>query len=364
MKKLLVISFFIAINAVSQTLPNNFVIGNFIELFNQDSVKIFFSCTGTVVDKNCANYYRIGKVDPEFINIKGEFQDFYVDGHLLLSALMNNNMLNGYAKYYSKSGQLKEEGNYFNDFRAGKWTYYHSNGNVEKIIDYTEEEPIILEYYSKNGKPKVINGNGQYKTEFSNYKACEHYETWGEVLNGKRNGKWVFYNPPINQKISTEIYEEGKFIKGYSSGSNYYEYDSPKISFQKFYANENLNLAENLLGCPGDYIESWLYKNESLMSIFYHELNSALNSYPNHAENQWLIVGIQINENNTISELNVASSIDDSKLEDYISSVISKMREWKSAIINSEPATSDIFFTIFVYNDQIIIPTEYNNRQQ
>lgn len=238
-----------------------------------------------------------------------------------------------------------------------------SHGKIEKIFDFVNGEPLILDAYSKNGKPLVVNGDGNFKTDFSTYKQCDNFEASGDVLNGKKNGKWTFSNPHGSQPIAFEIFENGNFIKG---NSNDYEYtDKPRMRLTKFYANENLNLLENYIGCPGyNHIFYWQYKDSDIHKTFYPELQEYLSKYNSLLKDQWLIIGIKIKKNNKPSEVDVSSSIDDVIIENYIYNGLLKMTDWKTAIINSNKVEANIFFSILIDKNQIIIPTDYLYRNR
>jgi antitoxin component YwqK of YwqJK toxin-antitoxin module len=346
------------VSAHSQTnLPDNFKIGDYIEVYNRDSIKIYFSCTGTVIDKKCASYYRKGKMDKTIVNVVGNFHDYYMDDKVYLDAEMFNNNLEGAAHYYYPNGRVKEEGSYQNNTRQGKWTFYYPNGQVKKVYQYFNGEPLVLEAYHPNGKVTVVNGNGSFETEFSTYLQCDFYEASGELLNGKKNGKWRFSNPNLPLPIATEIYENGEFIKGNSKD---YEYTkTPRIMLTNFCANENLNLLDNFLGCPGDVLSMWTYKNDDIHSSFFPELQQKLTEYKDSLQDQWLVVGISINKKNKIEEINVASSINDTNLENQIYKFLMQMTHWQTAVVNSSKVKSDIFFSILAYNNQIVISTDY-----
>ncbi len=361
---LISILIFISFSVYSQSiLPDNFRIGNFFEVYSRDSLRIYFNCTGTVVDKKCASFYRIGRMDTAIINFVGEFYDFDIKGNLYFKATMTNNSIEGYAYYYFKNGKISEEGNFKNNTRTGKWIYYYPSGKIEKIYSYDSDEPIVVEAYKKNGTATVINGNGEIHTEFRNYNQCSSFETWGRLVNGKKNGKWTFSNINASMPIASETYQEGIFLKG---TSNNYEYtENPKIKLSKFYPNENLNLVENSLGCPGESgIYFWEYDGSSLTSTFYPKLQEEVNRNTTKLKNQWLVVGIKIDKHNTVQEVNLASSINDADLENRIYTIIKKMKNWKAALINASPIDSYIYFSILVDNSQIIILPDYiyNNR--
>lgn len=358
-------SFLIGILTLSTSLafsqnvrPDNFKIGNFLEVYHKDSLRVYFNCTGVIVDKKCASFYRTGKMDTAMVSFTGAFYDFDIKGNLYLKATMNNNRIEGYAAYYFKNGKISEEGNFKNNSRVGKWTYYYPNGEIEKVYAYDSHEPIVLAAYKKNGKATVINGNGEIHTEFRNYKECSSFETWGNLVNGKKHGEWTFSNINAPTPIATEVYQDGVFIKGTSRDYVYTE--KPSIKLSKFYPNENLNLVRNHIGCPGESgISFGLYDGRSLNTTFYPQLQEEVNNIGTSLTNQWLIVGIKISEDNRMQEINIASSINDTALENKVYTIIQKMQSWKAAMINAKPVESNFFFSILVDNNRIIVLPDY-----
>lgn len=342
---------------ISQTkLPDNFKIGNLVELFNQDSLKVYFDCTGDITDKKCASYYRIGKIDSAIANFSGLFFDYNMNNRLYLKANLVNNNLEGYAYYYFTNGTISEEGNYKNNIRDGKWVYYYPNGKVQKIFDFQNGEPLVVEAYKKNGKPIVINGNGNFSTTFSNYKNCNYFETSGKITNGKMNGKWIYSNPN-RSPFATEIYQDGNYIKSY--GLNNEIFTKRQIKLTMFYPGENLNMVENLGDCNIFNITTIRYEKDDAYATFYPALQKELNKYASVPKSQWLIVGVNISDYNIVKELNIASSINDEQLENYIYNVIPKKIDWKKAMSNPKQKVFDIYFSILVMDRQIIVLPDY-----
>lgn len=359
MKRLLVtLLIFQALQPFAQNsmLPDNFKIGNYVEVFSKDSIRIYFNCTGTVHEKKCASFYRIGKIDSTIINVVGEFFDYFPNGSLAFKATMKKNQLQDSATYFYQNGKIKEEGQYQNNIRIGKWTYYYSNGKVSHIYNFENGKPTVLEAFSSNGRQTVSNGNGSFVAEFSNAMQCSVLIAKGNLLNGKKTGKWSFGNPDATP-VAIEEYVEDEFVKG---TSNNYEYTSnPKISFTNFYANENLLLTQNYLGCPGESVSLFGYKEKGLTSIFYPEIIEQLKQYKQPVKNQWLIVGIDIGKKGNIAGINIASSINDTLLENYLYSIIQKTKGWEMPRRNSQKVNAELFFTIFIDNNEVIIPELY-----
>ena len=349
----------VSLLSISQkTLPDNFQIGSCVEVFNTDSIKIYFNNHGAVIERKCAPYYRVGKMDSTRINITGDFIDYYATGKVLLKATMQYNNLEGIARYYYENGRIKEEGSYRNNERLGRWTFYYPNGNIQKIYEYTDGEPLVLEAHNSNGEATVVGGNGSLKTEFSLYRQSDIYKATGNIKSGKKDGEWKwFLTADAALPISIETYDEGVFIKSVERDVVYT--DKPMIRLTSFCANENLNLMENSIGCLGNQFSLWQYDSRSIRSSFYPKLQSELSKYSKPIQDQWLIVGIKISKNNKIAEINTASSINDTIIENYIYDLLLKMRRWEAAVINSKRVESSIFFTILVDNGQIIIPADY-----
>ena len=315
-------------------------------------------------------------MDTEIINVVGEFHDYYETGELYLTATMINNNLEGNAQYFYKDGKTMEKGIYQNNKRSGKWTYYYPDGKIQKVYDFTGEEPLILEAYTSSGKPTVINGNGKFATTFNPGNQCTEYEIHGGVLNGRKNGKWIWVNGQEHKRwtseaekkygrqafehlrdnyiLATEIYDEGKYIKG--------ESEYPQIRFRNVYANENLDLSESHVILLGR-VSSLFYAGRVFYITFYPELQQKLLNYTDSVENQWLVVGISISKKSTVESINVASSINDQKLENFVSGLIAQMTDWQTVVHNSKNIETNLFFTILVDNNQIIIPAEYIHSQ-
>lgn len=125
---LCIIQFF----AIGNETPNNFKIGNFLELYDKDSILFYYNCLGFVTEKDCAVFYRKGRIDRINVNLTGDFKDYFISGALAMEGTIKDDMLNGRATYYYENGNVKATGSYKDDFKAGVWIYNYENGNTEK----------------------------------------------------------------------------------------------------------------------------------------------------------------------------------------------------------------------------------------
>jgi hypothetical protein len=307
--KLTILITLLTLKLIAQDFPNNFKIGDYLEIYSDDSIKLNYNCVGFIIDNKCADYVRIGKLDTAFCNLSGNFKDYFHNGKVAFECFMKNNKLNGKGIYYYENGQIKETGNYLNDDRNGIWQYFYDNGKIEKVLNFQNGIPLVACYNTKRGKPKVINGS-TLQNEYTN-----------------------------NQKI---------FIQGYI-------------------ANENVDIYENLFGCPSNsgvfLIE---YKNSNINNKFYPEFIEELKTFDNvKILNQWILVGLTINENNNISKLNIYSSKNDRNIKNKIKEILYKnANNWITGRINKIKVCTDVIFTIVIYNNEIIIPAKILHDKQ
>ena len=338
-----------SLESVSQTaLPDTFTIGNSVEVFHRDSVKIYINCTGAIVTKQCADYYRVGKIDPVYVNVKGKFYDYFLNGKLYLAATITDNKLEGEAKYYYSNGQLKEEGRYSGNEKIGTWKFYYPNGTIQKVYRYENEEAIVMEAFTVNGEQTVKGGNGYLKTEFSKQHTCAKFEASGPVVNGRKDGDWFFSNINAQQPISVETYKDGVYV--HSRSNNQVRNENPVIGLTVHYGNESILLTADHIGCPGETV------NGISLSNALSKLQKTFDAYTAPVKDQWLIVGIKLGKNAKLDGANVASSINDTGMEEYVYHSLLKTKGWEAMIRDGKRIESERFFSILVDNNKLLIP--------
>jgi hypothetical protein len=129
---------------------------NCFELINSDSLKIFIDDKGQITGSESSSFYRTFKVNSSSFPFEGYVKDFYKDGHLAFEGFFNNGLLNGKAKYYDNNGVLKIEAIYKNGKRNGEWKFYYPDGQLEKRIRFAGDYIMLIDFFSKKGKPLVI----------------------------------------------------------------------------------------------------------------------------------------------------------------------------------------------------------------
>ena len=141
------------------------------------------------------SYYRNGNVENEGIAIDGKkngvWKSYSRDGHLLASRTFIDGLPTGYWINYNHHEHIEEIVCKGLDFDSGKLTEYHSNGN--KLADISISD----------GKY-----DGKFITYYQEKINYDKVSIEGSYLNGKKNGRWVWYSPD-GQIIKYESYANG-----------------------------------------------------------------------------------------------------------------------------------------------------------
>lgn len=332
----------------------NLDIGEYIMTDDLGNLIIYFDCQGRIVEKNCAEFYRKGKMDSTNLSLVGPVKDYYTNDTLALEAHLENGLLNGPAIFYHKNGKIRSKGRYLENNRTGVWTHFYDNGNLEKVINIVRGFPFIVSYQQPNGKQKVVQGNGKYTGEFLVANSCSPYEITGDVAEGKMHGKWEVYAAFNHQKVATEYYEKGKYIKTESRGETFT--GEPIISINGVFPNEYLLWTENSI-CPAENFQRIYYKGEDVHQQFYAELLDSLNILVSDGtRDQWLIAGIQITNNSLAHSVKIKSSVSDKVTEARIYSILKSMMHFSVVGKTTNDADAHFLFTIMFTNDTVILP--------
>lgn len=116
---------------------------------------------------------------------------YHENGNIKMKTYFINGMENGVRKSFSEKGSLKSEYNVINDKETGFYKEYYDNGS------------IWVEYIPN---PKD-NQQGKYFTYYKSGKVCLE----GEMVNFKRNGKWLEYKENGELK-NTTIYKSDSVV--------------------------------------------------------------------------------------------------------------------------------------------------------
>lgn len=296
-----------------QLNAQNDSIDNFFEI---DSSKFiyYFDRGGIITLKSACDYYRVIKFPIETFPFSEEVNDFYKSGQLYFKGYVENGLFDGNAEYYYENGNIMITGEYKNGQRYGIWEFYYPNTKMERRILYRGDSLYILDFYKKNGKQLVTNGNGKYKgwAYLGPFRDLT-YKMSGEVKDSLMNGKW-------NLGIDVEHFEDGKLIDGFGSCIN--EFYNP-------YVNEKVNVFISL-NYTKTRSNSPIYNESKTINDFLADLRIGVykTTIQNSFNTHWSLISFVIDKNNKIGNLNVISS--EPTLKKYLTEFVNNS-SWEAA---------------------------------
>jgi antitoxin component YwqK of YwqJK toxin-antitoxin module len=321
-----------------------------IEVLGDNNFKFYFRMDGRLVSKECADYYRIAKLNPKSYVFNGPSRDYYSTGEIAVESNYLNSVLNGPFRGYYDNGQVKEQGEIVKGTKLGRWKYWYENGQVKKVISFHQNGDYELEEsYAENGEAMVVNGNGKFE-------ATDLYPEMkisGEIKNGRQHGRWVIYNQAWRAKTAVEQFENGKFIKGL----NVSKIGSPtKYTGQ---ARTLVDLTNDLLGfgywdklqCSLYGANNYEWKKYNSEALFYSFIDHIYQDFePARPVTGYTLMGFTIDVNGRLTKLTDYSTIADSVIERELREVFLSSGTWIPDKLHNIPIESSELF-IFQFTE-------------
>ena len=190
--------------------------------YSQKLTKTYYDNMWKLTTKNLAYYCRVGFIDTVNYKYNGVVNDYYVaTGNLQMTGNYQANVKNGPFKFFYPDGTLKTEGFYKDNVRYDTWTNFYKNGSFKDKVIYDNYFVKAISYYDTNGVQKMVNGTGEWQTEYFNDISLEYIQIKGSYLNFQMDGTWNFYAKRLKWGISgeyelqrSEKYRKGKFVIG------------------------------------------------------------------------------------------------------------------------------------------------------
>lgn len=129
--------------------------------------------------------------------------------------------------------------------RTGRWKSYGYNGKLYKEVDYKAGKAYIVNSWSHNGKPLVVNGEGE---DENYYLADTALMDAGAVHLGLPVGKWENFSFGTKARISETTYTDG----------------TANGPFTGYFEGGQLNVEGNLKNGKRDGEWKWYYENGNL----------------------------------------------------------------------------------------------------
>ena len=324
---------------------------------NHDSVSFFISCNGLLTTSKDAVYKRVVRFDNEKLAFIGNVHDYYMNGSIALKAFYKNGLYDGLFSTYYPDGKIKEEGRYLANIRDSIWCYYYKNGSIEKKIDFSNQQIRLIEYYKKNSKPMFLDGNGIYKGQSNkDYYSCDCQPIKGEIKNGLMVGRWTIN---LGYSISTEVFEDGKFIRGHESPHNRTYESNPLISIVGFPYYENIVLLNYSFRSNKLGLFYPIYDNIPFADSFLRDLRKAIKDSLVKNNNSFFYALIQFRlENGKIEPNSLISVTNESEIFESLKKIILTLDKWNKSENN---VSFTIYLPIFWENENIYLkPDDLN----
>jgi antitoxin component YwqK of YwqJK toxin-antitoxin module len=197
------------------------VLASCSQIFSQKVVTTYYNPYWFLSTKEYSEYYRVARIDTLNYKFNGIVKDYYKNGKLQMIGTYKANVKQGEFLFYYPSGNLKTRGFYKDNLRWGIWTNYYENGKIKEVLVFNDSFLSVLEYYDKNGNPKVLKGTGDWETQYFNDFGMSNETITGSFKDSLRHGTWTYYSKSLLNEPDTsfspprtEIYENGKFITG------------------------------------------------------------------------------------------------------------------------------------------------------
>ncbi len=316
----------------------------------EDTIIFYLSCNGRLIEKDKATYKRISFFENNRLAFCGNVVDYYYPkGTIALRARYQNGLYEGHVINYYKTGTIRETGNYKSQNRDSIWTFYYNNEKLEKKINYGNTQQKLIEYYKKNGKPIFLDGNGMYKGYLKkDYFSCEQYLIKGELKDGVMDGRWTIN---LNNSISTEVFENGKFIRGHETPHNRTYEDASLINPTGFTYYENIALLDYLIACNKSGFYWPTYNKKNIEKDFLVELEQKIIEKINITEFFYALIEFQL-DNGIINSNSFKSVTNDKKKADELKDLILSLNKWD---MSNEKLSFTIYLPVFWENGVIYL---------
>jgi len=345
-------------------------------------IHFYLDNVGDITTKEKAHYYRISQFDDQLSYI-GKIEDYFLTGKLAYECYKDSNYLFYKVKAYHINGKLRYEGFLNQSYPDSLWTYYYDNGNVQKKIFFKNNQPLVLEFYKRNGKSVFTNGTGKYRDKiFAVRKQPIAYNIWGKIKEGKMHGKW---NWKGNSTGGSDYFNEGKYIE---KEKIYGFKDSRFISLLGFDIHENVDIfkfiaiptknykstkkASLVPQVPIEFSSSTFsfhsrdlknqlkYKNSiDFDSLFIQDIKKCI--YRNISDKSQLNFGafiqFTVNKNNSINNIQVHSN--SVTIQNCITNFISTNLHFQACRNEEETIDCDVYLCIIGNGNKLYVP-HYN----
>ncbi len=164
-----------------------------------DGLRISYYESGSVYD---SSYYIMGRLN-------GSYSSYFESGKLMTTGNYTRDLQTGEWKSYYENGVISFVGNFEDGVMNGESTFYDSLGTLTEKFLYKAGIAQFLYQKDSKGNINVVEGNGFYKTYYSN----GQLKQIGRVKSGERVDDWKVYHPNGELFELASIQEEQYILK-------------------------------------------------------------------------------------------------------------------------------------------------------
>jgi hypothetical protein len=189
---------------------------SFFETIENDSAKLFFNSHFRYVNKSCAQFVRLVRIDS-----LGNFNSYFADVHkdvnrrnvVLATGRYRNGRKDGRFEVYYLNGNLMCAGSYQDNKPIGQWNFFYNNGLPERELKFTEQDTLLITFVDRTGNIAVKDGEGHFSGYVAGKFNNDSILVKGKISRGKPIGLWTsdYFKTTAFVK---EIYDSGKLING------------------------------------------------------------------------------------------------------------------------------------------------------
>lgn len=193
----------------------------FIERLDEGKIAFYLDDHYYLTDRNCQFLRIVREAGFDFQEniFHGPFQDFDLDGRLILEGTYTEGKKNGVFKAYHGSGEVKWETTYVDDYPEGETSFYYPDGMPMLLLKYGERGMEIIDYWDRRGRQRVKNGSGRYEMKIRllgyNELGATFVERAGRVRNGKPHGLWkleLIFDDNETYFLGYDRFQEGRVL--------------------------------------------------------------------------------------------------------------------------------------------------------
>lgn len=332
-----------SIETDSLSINHSHTVSECIKDIHEKEKRFYFNADYSLTSPSCASYYRVAEYDSIGNFFKGPFQDYRFDSVLLTEGTYVNGHLDGKITIRYMNGNIWQKGAYKDGLMVGKWEYFYPDGKPMYNLNLIGDKIILQTVWDQSGNKIVEDGNGiavifRYNS-FSDIGSVSL--NWrGKVKKGLIEGRWKMYYFNTSTKLN-QVYNKGKFIKGYNSGRFFNTYSFFGLGQEQALINAEVlkvgACGENPTNATAPF---YPLGNQQLKLDIYSFID---NLDIEILENSMVELSFNVSATGDLSDFKATSS---TGLEEYFVLALKELGPWAPAIaVNNEPVDIRTDFT-------------------